>query len=109
MILDIQNLQNYLRDAFSVLAESLEASLDFGKALLRNAPIPAGFGANISKLLLAITNKWKDDRGVSAGQILTELSYIVASCIMLDIVRHKNKGMFVVLCTFFLFPGYAII
>lgn len=107
MVLDIQDLQDYLRDAFFVFAESLEASFDFGTASLRNAPIPAGFGANISKLLLAITNKWKDNRRVSADQILTELSYMVASCIMLDIVRHKNKGMFVVLCTFSPFPGYA--
>ncbi|KAK1756460.1 acyl transferase/acyl hydrolase/lysophospholipase [Echria macrotheca] len=92
MVLDIQDLQNYLRDAFSVFAESLDSSFDFGKAALRNAPIPAGFGANISKLLLAITNKWKDNHTVSADQILTELSYMVASCIMLDTVRHKNKG-----------------
>jgi len=92
MVLDVQDLQNYLRDAFSVFAESVDASFDFSKASLRNAPIPAGFGANISKLLLAITNKWKDSPRVSADQILTELSYMVASCIMLDSVRQKNKG-----------------
>jgi len=92
MVLDVEDLQTYLRDAFCVFAQSLEASFDFGKASLRNAPIPAGFGGNILKLLLAITNNWKDDCGVSADQILTELSYMVASCIMLDVARHKNKG-----------------
>jgi len=92
MVLDVEDLQNFLRDAFSVFAQSLEASFDFGKASLRNAPIPAGFGGNILKLLLAITNKWKGDCEVSADQILTELSYMVASCIMLDVARHKNKG-----------------
>jgi len=93
MVLDAQDLECYMRDAFSVFAESFEASFDFGKTLLRNSPIPAGFGGNISKLLLAITNKWKDIRKVSADQILTELSYMVASCIMLDVARHKNKGL----------------
>jgi len=93
MVLDVEDLQNYMRDAFCVFAESLEASFDFGEASLRNAPIPAGFGGNISKLLLGIINKWKDNRKVSADQILTELSYMVASCIMLDVARHKNKGM----------------
>lgn len=97
MVLDVQDLQNYLRDAFSVFAESLEGSFDFGKASLRNAPIPAGFGGNIFKLLLAITNKWKDDHRVSADHVLTELSYMVASCIMLDIVRRKSKGTFTLL------------
>lgn len=92
MVLDVQDLQTYLRDAFSVFAQSLEASFDFGKASLRNAPIPTGFGGNIFKLLLAITNKWKNHCGVSADQILTELSYMVASCIMVDVARHKNKG-----------------
>ena len=92
MVLDVEDLQNYLRDAFSVFAQGLEASFDFGKASLRNAPIPAGFGGNIFKLLLAISDKWKGDCGVSADQILTELSYMVASCIMLDVARHKNKG-----------------
>jgi hypothetical protein len=104
MVLDVQDLQNYLRDAFSVFAERPDASFDFSKASLRNAPIPAGFGANISKLLLAITNKWKDHRRVSADQILTELSYMVASCIMLDIDRHKNKGSLVVLYNLFPCP-----
>ncbi len=93
MVLDIEDLQDYMRDAFCVFAESLEASFDFGKASLRNSPIPAGFGGNISKLLLGIINEWKDDHEVSADQILTELSYMVASCIMLDVARHKNKGM----------------
>ncbi|KAK1832963.1 acyl transferase/acyl hydrolase/lysophospholipase [Podospora conica] len=92
MVLDVQDLQNYMRDAFSVFGETLEASFDFGRASLRNAPIPAGFGGNISKLLLGIVTKWKKDRKVSANQILTELSYMVASCIMLDVTRHKDKG-----------------
>ncbi|KAK0631476.1 hypothetical protein B0T14DRAFT_3900 [Immersiella caudata] len=92
MVLDVQDLQSSLRDAFCVFAESLDASFDFGKASLRNAPIPVGFGANIFKLLVAIAYRWKDDHRVSADQIFTELSYMVASCIMLDTVRHKNKG-----------------
>ncbi|KAK4446666.1 acyl transferase/acyl hydrolase/lysophospholipase [Podospora aff. communis PSN243] len=92
VVLDIQELQSYVREAFSVFAQSLEGSFDFGKAAIRNALIPVGFGANISKLLLAIANRWKDNHRVSADQILTELSYMVASCIMIDIVRHKNKG-----------------
>src|SRR3569833_50170 len=72
MVLDVEDLQNYMRDAFCVFAESLEASFDFGEASLRNAPIPAGFGGNISKLLLGIINKWKDIRKVSAGRGLAE-------------------------------------
>ena len=92
MVFDVEDLQTYLRDAFFVFAQSLDASFDFGKASLRIAPISADFGGNIFKLLLAITSKWNGDSGVSADQILTELSYMVASCIMLDVARHRKKG-----------------
>jgi hypothetical protein len=39
-VLDVEDLQNYMRDAFLVFGETLEASFDFGRASLRNAPIP---------------------------------------------------------------------
>jgi len=92
MLLDVEDMQAYLQEAFSHFSKTLETPFDFVQASFRNSPIPPDFGGNILKLALGVANLWKDDRHLQARQIFSHLSYMVASCIMLDSSRHKNKG-----------------
>jgi len=55
MLLDVEDLQKYMRDAFGVFSESLDAPFDFITASLRSQ-ITAGFAGNISKLLFCMIN-----------------------------------------------------
>lgn len=96
MLLDVEDFQNYLQNAFNHFASSLEFPFDFVQASFRNSPIPPDFGGNILKLALSIMDIWKDliDASlIKASAIFSEISYMVASCIMFDAARNKNKGM----------------
>ena len=92
MLLDVEDLQNNLVEAFNHYSSTLESPFDFVQASFRNSPIPPDFGGNILKLALNIMDIWKHDKTVSGLRIFAELSYMVGSCIMLDSTRHKNKG-----------------
>ncbi len=60
------------------------------QAAFINSPIPLDFGGNILKLAINIIDAWQN---IADGpMIFAELSYMVASCIMLDSVRHEIKG-----------------
>jgi hypothetical protein len=91
MLLDVEDLQSYLQDAFNHFSSSLEFPFDFVQASFRNSPIPPDFGGNILKLALSIMDIWKGRTDASA--MFSEISYMVASCIMFDSARHKSKGM----------------
>ncbi|KAK9417273.1 putative PNPLA domain-containing protein [Seiridium unicorne] len=79
-------------EAFNHFSKTLETPFDFVQASFWNSPIPPDFGGNILKLALGVAKLWKDDPLFQAKQIFSHLSYMVASCIMLDSSRHKNKG-----------------
>ena len=90
MLLDAEELQPYLQFAFDHFACNLDTPFDFVQASFTNSPIPLDFGGNILKLAINLMEVWENE---ADGQILfTELSYMVASCIMLDSARHKIRG-----------------
>jgi hypothetical protein len=92
MLLDADELQPYLQFAFDHFAYDLDTPFDFVQASFVNSPIPSDFGGNILKLAINMMEVWEN---VAGGPLLfTELSYIVASCIMLDSARHGIKGKY---------------
>jgi hypothetical protein len=89
MLSNADDLHTYLQCAFDHFSKNLDAPFNFVEVSLRNNPIPLDFGGNILKLAIAI----KDRTGRSEGRgIFQELSQMVASCIFLDLVRHRLKG-----------------
>ncbi|KAF9697343.1 hypothetical protein EKO04_005060 [Ascochyta lentis] len=90
MLLDAEELQSYLQCAFDHFATSLDRPFDFVQASFSNSPIPLDFGGNILKLAIKLMHIWFDKR--DTRHIFQELSYMVASCIMLDCARQKKRG-----------------
>ena len=92
MLLDVEDLNNYLQEAFNHYSNTLESPFDFVQASSRNSPIPPDFGGNILKLALDVMKISKPEYHMDARRIFSEISYMIASCIMLDSARHNNKG-----------------
>lgn len=94
MLLDADEIQPYLEIAFGHFAKNLEAPFDFIQASFANSPIPNTFGGNILKLALHQMETHIESRRYPnlAQRIFSELSYLVASCIMLDATRNKIRG-----------------
>ncbi|KAF2756983.1 hypothetical protein EJ05DRAFT_49848 [Pseudovirgaria hyperparasitica] len=90
MLFDVEELESFLQDAFNHYSTTLNSPFDFVQASFRNSPIPPDFGGNILKL--AVTLMEMTCNKLSGPQILHELSYMIASCIMIDSSRHGNKG-----------------
>jgi hypothetical protein len=90
MVLDAEELQSYLHSAFDHFARSLDHLFDFVEASFSNSPILLNFGGNILELALNVMRVGKTRIEIEA--IFQELSYMVASCIMLDSARKKNPG-----------------
>lgn len=90
MLLDADELQHYLHFAFDAFACNLYTPFDFVQASFINSPIPPTFGGNILKLSINLMDIWKNE--VDGRTLFVELSYMVASCIMLDSARHKIRG-----------------
>ena len=90
MLLDADELQPYLHYAFDHFACDLDSPFDFVQASFTNSPIPLDFGGNILKLAINLMEEWKNVADVHI--IFTELSYMVASCIMLESARSKIRG-----------------
>lgn len=91
MLLDADELQHYLHFAFDHFAYNLDTPFDFVQASFINSPIPPTFGGNILKLAINLMEIWENE--VDGRTLFVELSYIVASCIMLDSARHKIRGI----------------
>lgn len=89
MLLDAEELQNYLQDAFDLYCRSLDVPFDFVQASFLHNPIPFNFGGNILKLAIAML---KEEKKPQARAIFSKLGNLVASCIMLDAVRHSIPG-----------------
>ncbi|OQO14747.1 hypothetical protein B0A48_00129 [Cryoendolithus antarcticus] len=90
MLLDADDFAPYLSNAFDHFAENLNTPFDFVQASFVNSPIPNDFGGNILKLALQVMECWVDV--AKAAPIFEELSYLVASSILLDAARHKIRG-----------------
>ena len=90
MLLDADELQPYLQVAFDHFARDLDKPFDFVQASFTNSPIPLDFGGNILKLAINLMEVWENI--LDGPKIFTELSYMVASCMMLDSARSKIRG-----------------
>ena len=94
MLMNADELQPYLQFAFDHFACDLETPFDFVQASFTNSPIPLDFGGNILKLALSLMEAWPNE--IDGEIIFKELSYMVASCIMLDSARSKIRGKILV-------------
>jgi hypothetical protein len=90
MLLNSDELDPYLQYAFDHFCRDLDVPFDFVQASFAHNPIPSDFGGNILKLAINIMDVWKDR--VDGSYIFKELSFIVASCIMLESARHRTHG-----------------
>lgn len=91
MLSNSDDLQLYLQLAFDHFSQTLEHPFNFIEAALRINPIPSNFSGNIIKLALAIRNHLPTAK---VEMIFAHLSLMVASCIMLDIHRHRRLGQY---------------
>ena len=92
MLLDADELQQYLQYAFDHFSNNLDMPFDFVKVSILNSPIPKDFGSNILQLAINFMDVWENK--LDGVAIFEELSLTVASCIMLDAARHKTKGRY---------------
>lgn len=90
MLLDADELQPYLQTAFDHFACNLDTPFDFVQASFSNSPIPLDFGGNILKLAINLMEVWKNT--ADGRTIFVELSYMVASCIMLDCAAQNQRS-----------------
>ena len=89
MLSNSEDLQLYLQLAFDHFSQNLDEPFNFVKVALKVNPIPSDFSGNILKLAVAI----KDHHPLwTLATIFEHLSLMVASCIMLDIDRHRRLG-----------------
>ena len=89
MLPNSDDLQTYLQSAFDHFSKNLNDPFNFVQVALRNNPIPLDFGGNILKLAISILEHPLE---LDGPDLFKALSPIVASCIMLDIVRHRLLG-----------------
>lgn len=98
MLSNGEKLQMYLQSAFDHFSQNLNSPFDFVKEAIKANPIPRDFRGNILKLAIAIRDN-NQFEGNSGPRIFQELSHMVASCVVLDLVRHSLLGMlFLVSC-----------
>ena len=90
MLLDADELNPYLQFAFEHFAKDLDSPFDFVQASFIHSPIPLDFGGNILKLAINLMEVWENE--LNGDSIFRELSYMVASCIMLESARCKIRG-----------------
>jgi hypothetical protein len=90
MLFTATELNSYLQHALDHFATTLEEPFDFIQALFINSPIPQDLGGNIMNLATKLVKRMNDE--VSIIDIFQELSYLIASCIMLDTARHGKRG-----------------
>jgi hypothetical protein len=91
MLFTADELHPYLVSAFDHFATNLDDPFDFVKFSCTNSPIPMDFAGSIVKLAVMATTS--SHPSLSVSDIFEELSYMVASSIMLDTARHRKIGM----------------
>ena len=91
LLLNASELQSYLQYAFDHFAQTLDEPFDFVQASFVSNPIPVDFGGSILRLAIGMIDSRNDK--LDASTIFQQLSSMVASCIMVDSVRHQIRGM----------------
>jgi hypothetical protein len=89
MLSNAEELNVYLQCAFDHFSHDLDTPFNFMDAGFKISAVPLDLGGNIWKLAVAIK---KSGRFTDPRNIFKELSWFVASCISLDIVRQGLKG-----------------
>ncbi|KAF8852713.1 hypothetical protein BDZ45DRAFT_807214 [Acephala macrosclerotiorum] len=86
-----EEFQSALSMGFDHFSSCLDEPLDFVQISCKSNPIPEDFGGNILRLAL---NMLFDPKMASKTgcDLFQHLGHMVASCIMLDYVRHEIKG-----------------
>jgi hypothetical protein len=89
MLLTSDALNIYLQSAFDHFCLQLDRPFNFVEVSLKVSPIPLDFGGHILQLAKAV----RAVLGSRNGPLIFEhLSYMVASCVLLDVVRNlKGK------------------
>ncbi len=87
--LNADELGECLQSGLDHFTSTLDKPFDFLAFSWSRNPIPPGFEGNILRLALEIQKCKPFFRG---SDIFGHLSSMVASCIMLDFVRHRMKG-----------------
>jgi len=90
--LNVEELQAAFSMGFDHFSNHLDEPFDFVELSWNSNPIPKDFGGNILRLALAIKEDLKM-ANPSGREIFQHLGNMVASCIMLDCVRHRIKGL----------------
>jgi hypothetical protein len=91
MLSNSDELHVYLQCAFDHFSQNLDRPFNFIEVAIKNNPIPLDFGGNILKLAVAIKDRSQWEGG---PKIFRELSYMVASCVTLDLARNGLRGRF---------------
>jgi hypothetical protein len=87
-------LQVYLQAAFKHFRMTIDEPFDFKKVSFQVNPIPASFGGRILELAEAVYASYDKQQGRPGTDVVfTEMSSMVASCVLLDVHRHR-KGSF---------------
>ena len=94
MLSNSEELNVYLQSAFDHFSQDLNTPFNFMDVAFRINPIPQDFGGNILKLAVAIM---KSKRFTDPRIIFEKLSFMVASCILLDCERQGLKGTSLIL------------
>jgi hypothetical protein len=94
MLSNGEQLQVYLQSAFDHFSNNLDTPFDFVKEAIKINPIPRDFRGNILKLAIAIRDHHRFLSQDDGPKVFKELSHMVASCVMLDFVRHGLLGIF---------------
>ncbi|KAE8449132.1 hypothetical protein EG329_008516 [Mollisiaceae sp. DMI_Dod_QoI] len=92
MLSNDEKLQVYLQSAFDHFSQNLDVPFDFVKEAVKNNPIPRDFGGNILKLAIAVRDHNRFVNPYDGPKIFTELSHMVASCLMLNSARQSLLG-----------------
>ncbi len=92
MLSNDEKLQVYLQSAFDHFSQNLDIPFDFVKEAVKNNPIPRDFGGNILKLAIAVKDNNRFVNQYDGPKIFTELSHMVASCLMLNSARQSLLG-----------------
>lgn len=90
MLSNSDDLQFYLQSAFEHFSNSLDTPFNFIEVAMKRNPIPLDFRGNILKLAIAIRDH--PHHHLTGPQIFNDLSEMVASCVMLDLTRHRRMG-----------------
>ena len=87
-------LQVYLQAAFKHFRQTIDEPFDFKKVSFQVNPIPANFGGRILELAEAVyASYYRQQERPTTDVVFTEMSRMIASCVLLDVHRH-HKGIY---------------